>query len=84
MFLASKAEWEIVTKMSVLQSSKNRKIRENGFFRFPGFLLLCRTDAIVIISWSVFDAENDGEESVLFYAESLLNKALRAHRQFAQ
>ena len=70
--------------MSVLQSSKNLKIRENGFFRFPGFLLLCRTDAIVIISCSVFDAENDGEESVLFYAESLLNKELREHFKFVK
>ena len=32
-----------------------------GFLRILRFLLLCRTDVLVIVSNSLFDAENDGE-----------------------
>ena len=46
----------------LLEIEKNQKRKR--LFRFPWifrFLLLCRTDVLVIVSRSVFDAKNGGE-----------------------
>ena len=43
------------------ESKRGKSVRFSPFPRIFRFLLLCRTDVLVTVSHSVFDAENDGE-----------------------